>query len=134
MSPETGHSPPTRSYTTGISVCSNNFASLGVLSSQEIVTVPGINSVNFLYSQGKFSSGCGMARSSNISVVCSPSTPTAAVKVAEVEPCVYSITMTSPYSCPDASSFNPLVPDQAAAMADLQTVWGLCLGWTGKAS
>ena len=124
----------------GTVVCQNcnypqtTMASLGVISSQEIVTVPGINSVNFLYSQGKYSSDCGKARSSNISVVCTPSSPTAAVNVAEVEPCVFSITMTSSYSCSNGYAFNPLVPDQAAAMADLQKVWGARLGWAGNAS
>lgn len=108
--------------------------SCGVLSSQSIQVVPGINSVNFIYGQGTFSNACGANRNSNISVACSSSPGTVIVSVVPNNSCSYSILMTSSYACPGSLDSNPVVPDQALALTDMQKKWGADLGWVGDAA
>ena len=78
--------------------CGNSPKSLGILSSQNITTVAGINSVNFLYGGGSFSQGCGVNRNSNISVACSNVPGTTAIAV-NANGCYYSILMSSSNAC-----------------------------------
>jgi len=75
--------------------------SLGVLSQQLIQTLPGINSVNFIYLGGTFSNSCNQNRNSNISVACVKGAPTTALGVfATPGSCDYSILMSSGDACP----------------------------------
>ena len=100
---------------------------MGILSSQAFQVTPGINSVNFIYGQGAFSSGCGVNSNSNISVACSL-TPTAATAVLAQPNCFYNIIMTSSFACPAGTKppppIQPLPPTQAVAMTDMQAQWG----------
>src|SRR3989338_325578 len=61
--------------------CQSSPKSCGVLSTQSVQVVPGINSVNFVYGGGSFSNVCGVSRNSNISVTCSSFSGTVAISV-----------------------------------------------------
>lgn len=111
--------------------CMTSPKSLGILETQMIEIVPGVNSVNFIYASGSFSSGCGVNYASNISVACTTSQDTTLISTVREVNCRFSILMRSPYAC-EGYVFKPtypLVPEHTFVLSEMKKSWGREMGW-----
>lgn len=123
---------PNCGQTSGSAVCQSSIGhkNCGEAASVRVFPSPISNTVTFSYRDGTYSSNCGSARETNVTVVCNRDANSTYLYVKPTQlgssgpsACQYQIVMLSPYACP---SFPDQAPSNNQALGGSVTVDQSC--------